>query len=112
MANCSVRQGDWTLVSEAPRPAKGAPAGAAGAPRWQLFDLKTDPGQSNDVAVAHPGTVAAMSKAYDAWWESVLPGMVNEDAPQPAENPFKTWFHQQFGPDASAGPDCALPTAK
>ncbi|MBU4460231.1 MAG: arylsulfatase, partial [Verrucomicrobia bacterium] len=112
MANCSVRQGDWTLVSEAPRPAKGSPAGAAGAPRWQLFDLKTDPGQSNDVAVAHPGTVAAMSKAYDAWWESVLPGMVNEDAAQPAENPFKTWFHQQFGSDASAAPGCALPAAK
>lgn len=106
MADCSVRHGDWTLVSEARKPARGA---AAGLPRWQLFNLKADPGQSNDVAAVHPTVVAKISGAYDAWWDSVVPCMVNEDAPQPAENPYATWFREQFGSDASAKPDNPLP---
>jgi arylsulfatase len=111
VTNCSVRHDHWTLVSTPARPKpKGfASVAADPEPEWQLFDLKADPGETTDVSAAHPDVVARMSKAYDAWWESVLPGMENENAPQPAENPYKTWFHEQFGPNASAKPDHPLP---
>src|SRR6202044_2318307 len=41
-ADCSVRRGQWTLVSDGP-PGKARDKG------WQLFDLTTDPGEQHDV---------------------------------------------------------------
>ncbi len=38
-----------------------------------------------------------MRRAYDAWWEEVLPLMVNEDAVGPKVNPFKERYWKQFG---------------
>lgn len=32
----------------------------------QLFDLRMDPGEQNDVAAAHPGVVERLKKAYDS----------------------------------------------
>ena len=86
-ANCAIRNSRWKLVSTAPK----------GAKAWQLFDLKTDPGEQNDVAAARPETVRELDLAYDAWWTSVQPQLVNEDAAIPAENPFRTLYRQQFG---------------
>lgn len=48
-----VAQGRWRLVN-----------------RDELYDLETDPGQRQDVAAAHPGVVAALRDAYEAWWET------------------------------------------
>jgi arylsulfatase len=125
--NCSVRTARWHLVNagaaraSAPRgqarAARTAPAGPASKPKeaivrsgpepmtpaWQLFDLQADPGQQADVAGAHPDVVKKLTAAYDAWWDSVQPMLVNEKAPLAAENPFKTLYLQQFG---------ALPGAK
>ena len=39
--------------------------------RPELFDIKTDPGQENDIADRHPQTVQALLKAYDGWWEGI-----------------------------------------
>jgi arylsulfatase A-like enzyme len=85
---CSVRDPGWQMVSDDNK----------GAKRWQLFDLKADPGEKTEVAAQHPEVVVRLEAAYDAWWASVQPQLVNEDAPLAAENPFKTLFNEQFGP--------------
>jgi arylsulfatase len=43
--NRALRKGDWKLVSLC------APAGTGD---WQLFDLKTDPGETRDLSAEHP----------------------------------------------------------
>ena len=48
--------------------------------------------------------VARLGQAYDSWWQSVQPDLVNENLDGPQENPFKAAFRKQFGPDATAAP--------
>ena len=45
--NCSVRNTRWTLVCTSP----------SGEKRWQLFDVKADPGEQTDVVAQHPEVV-------------------------------------------------------
>ena len=42
--------------------------------------------------------------AYDDWWQSVQPLLVNENVIGPKINPFKALYWKQFG----GGPDSAL----
>ena len=93
-AVCGVRNTRWHLVS----------AGKEGAKRWQLFDVKADVGETNDLAAQNPGVVEALKAAYEGWWDSVQPQLVNETATGPAVNPFKAQYWKQFG----GGPDAAL----
>lgn len=87
---CSVRDPRWHLVCDA----------KTGAKQWQLFDVKADPGEEADVAAKNPQVVARLEQAYDKWWESALPLMVNEDAVPPASNPFADLYAKQFGTDS------------
>ncbi len=41
----------------------------------ELFDLKTDPGQKNDIAAQHADVVAKMRAHYEQWWARVEPGL-------------------------------------
>ncbi len=86
-AQCSVRAPRWHLVCDA-RDGKKA---------WQLFDVKADPGEKTNVADQHPDVVKELDAAYDQWWESVQPGLVNEDAVGPKINPFNELYWKQFG---------------
>ncbi len=87
-AHCGVRSPRWHLVCDTQDRAK----------QWQLFDVKADPGETTDVAAKHPEVVKELDKAYDQWWESVLPGMVNEDAAlRPKVSPFQALYEKQFG---------------
>jgi arylsulfatase len=61
----------------------------------ELYDIANDPGCATNVMDKHPDAVARMRKAYDRWWNEVLPAMVNEDAPAAAENPFKVLYLKQ-----------------
>ena len=78
------------------------PAGYGGSE-----DVLQPEGARKDKKMADPTTlsprqiVAELDRSYDAWWSSALPLMVNENAPIPAENPFKTLYEQQFGTDAA-----------
>jgi len=92
-AHCSVRSSRWHLVCDTPK----------GAKQWQLFDVQADPGEQTDVADTHPEVLRELDPAYDAWWMSVLPGMVNEKAVGPKVNPFKELFEQQFGGQTKQG---------
>ncbi len=85
-AGCSVRVPRWHLVSE-----------GNGTARWQLFDLSADPGEKTNVADKFPDVVKKLDAEYDAWWASLPPYLVNEDAVGPKDNPFKELYVKQFG---------------
>ncbi len=95
--NCRIRAGRWQLVNVKNRP-----------DAWELYDLAADPGEQRNLAAAHPEVVTRLTRAYDAWWESVQGDLVNEDLDGPPENPFKTAFRKQFGPEATARPGVPL----
>jgi arylsulfatase A-like enzyme len=85
--HCSVRSTRWQMVSV-----------TKDKLRWQLFDVKADPGEKTDVAGKHPEVVKKLNAEYDKWWASLPPYLVNEDAVGPKENPFKVLYRKQFGP--------------
>jgi arylsulfatase A-like enzyme len=39
--------------------------------RWALYDLASDPFQSQDISANHPEIVARMSAHFEAWWKKV-----------------------------------------
>ncbi|MBF6327092.1 arylsulfatase [Nocardia transvalensis] len=51
------------------------------APRWQLFDVRTDPTELHDVAPQHPQKVAELARAWDeaAWRNTVFPLITRKD---------------------------------
>ncbi len=94
-ANCSIRNQRFHLVKNT-----------------ELYDLPADPGEKTNVADKHPEVVADLQKAYDQWWSEVLPAMVNEDAPVPKENPFKTAYNLQAQSPKGIPAWPVLPTAE
>jgi len=61
----------------------------------ELYDIGKDPGETVNVIDKYPEVVAKMRKAYDKWWDEVLPAMVNEDAPYAKDNPFRFLYLKQ-----------------
>ncbi len=62
----------------------------------QLYDIKADPGQQNDVATGHPQVVSRLTAFYDAWWQELLPTFSNDTAiylGHPADNPARLTSH-------------------
>jgi arylsulfatase len=70
------------------------------------------------VAAQHPEVVKELDAAYDQWWDSVQPQLVNENAVGPAVNPFKALYWKQFGGGPKEGdivttlPEKAKPAKK
>jgi arylsulfatase len=89
--NCSVRSSQFHLVCSS----------KTGAKKWELYDVKADPGEKTDLAAQQPEVVKKMEASYDRWWDAVRPDLVNEDAVGPKVNPFKERYWKQFG----RGPD-------
>jgi arylsulfatase len=83
---CRVRNTRFTMVSADPK----------GQKAWELFDLENDPGETTNALENHPQVAARLEAAYDEWWESIQPDLVNEDAVGPDVNPFKERFWKQF----------------
>ena len=46
----------------------------------ELYDLKTDPGETENVIAEHPEVVDQLRTVYDQWWTRMQPRLVNEDA--------------------------------
>jgi len=61
----------------------------------ELYDIENDPGETTNVIDKYPEVVAKMRKAYDQWWDEVLPAMVNEDVPYAKDNPFRVLYLRQ-----------------
>jgi arylsulfatase len=85
-AKCSVRTSQWHLVCD-----------SDGPKQWQLFDVTKDPSETMDVVNAQPDVLNKLDTAYDDWWQSLPPYLVNEDAVGPKMNPFKELYWKQFG---------------
>lgn len=83
---CSLRNSRFQMVSSKP----------SGEKSWELYDLVADPGQTTNVLDKFPEVVREFEAAYDAWWQSIQPGLVNENAVGPAVNPFKERYWRQF----------------
>jgi hypothetical protein len=45
----------------------------------ELYDLKTDPGETENVIAEYPEMVEQLRSKYHQWWTKVLPRLVNED---------------------------------
>ena len=56
--NRAVRLGDWKLVSE-------------GNTGWELYDMKSDRTELNDLAASNPEVLERMSQMYEDWAERV-----------------------------------------
>lgn len=86
--NCAIQNSRFTLVNNR-----------------ELYDLATDPGETKNVIAEHADVVATLRTAYDQWWDSVQPLLVNENVPNPPKiNPMKALYWKQFG----GGPDEAM----
>ena len=62
----------------------------------ELYDIKKDPGQKNNVAADHPEVVARLTKFYDDWWAELLPTFKQSTAiylGHPGENPARLTSH-------------------
>ncbi|GAB5444562.1 MAG: arylsulfatase [Fuerstiella sp.] len=62
----------------------------------ELYDIKTDAGQQQNVAEQHPDVVLELRKFYDAWWEELLPTFKQDTAiylGHPKENPARLTSH-------------------
>ncbi len=83
--NCAIQNARFALVNNE-----------------ELYDLKADPGEKNNVIAEHPDVVASLRAAYEKWWSETLPLMVNENVVGPKINPMKELYWKQFGgePDA------------
>ena len=94
-ANCSIRTPRWHLVSTkatSPNP----------KPAWELYDVTKDMAEKENLAAREPKVVATLAAAYDQWWSSLQPALVNEKAIGPRLNPFKEKYWQQFGGSPTA----------
>jgi arylsulfatase len=77
---CSVRNDQFQLVNNS-----------------ELYDLKNDPSEKQNVISEHPEVVAKLRAAYDQWWSEILPGLENENVTGPAVNPYRAAYFAQFG---------------
>ncbi|MDH3583705.1 MAG: arylsulfatase [Phycisphaerae bacterium] len=62
----------------------------------ELYDIKADPGQTKNVATAHPQVVERLTAFYDAWWEELVPTFKQDTAiylGHRGENPARLTSH-------------------
>jgi arylsulfatase A-like enzyme len=90
--HCRIRNSRFSLVNDT----------RDGGRNWELFDLHADYGEKNNIATKHPELVKEFETAYDRWWDSIQPFLVNEDVVGPKLNPFKELYWKQFGGGPSA----------
>lgn len=78
---CAVRTPNWRFVNNS-----------------ELYHIPKDPSETTDVAGDHPKVVARLRKAYDAWWDSAIPLMINEGLPRvsPEEQPLALRYAKQL----------------
>ncbi|MFC5051830.1 sulfatase-like hydrolase/transferase [Rubritalea spongiae] len=84
--NASIRHGDFQLVWN--------PKGEV-----ELYDLKKDLQQKQNIAAQHPEIVSTLKTTYDGWWKDVRPYMINDELENvPAEHkPYHERYRKAFG---------------
>lgn len=77
--DCGMRTARWRLINNK-----------------ELYDISADPGETKDVASAHPEVVEKMRQTYDVWWAETKPLMVNEGLPKVKVHPLHTRYERQL----------------
>jgi len=87
-ANCAVRSQRWRLVF----------SGRKGKLQTHLSDISADPGEATNVADQYPEVVKDLTAAYDQWWDSLGPLLVNEGLPKvaPEDHPLTVRYEKQL----------------
>ncbi len=83
-----MRQGDWKAVYLPTAPGGAAYSREAVLPaNWELFDLKSDPAESKDLAASEPARLKALIEAWNRYATDngvVLPPLSPPTAAKPA----------------------------
>ena len=66
--NFAARNQKWKLVSATGFGAETLPASG---PKFELFDMTSDPYEQHDLAAQHPDVVAKLKGEYEAWFKDV-----------------------------------------
>ena len=64
--------------------------------RKELYDMRSDPGQKENVFDKHPEVAKRLTAFYDAWWTELLPSFKNDTAiylGHAADNPARLTSH-------------------
>lgn len=84
-----IREGDWKLLN-----ATGfGSQNFVGEPKWELYNLREEPKETNNLADQRPEVLARLKKAYEEWYEDVSSTRPDNYAPPlvvigtPHENP-------------------------
>lgn len=70
----------------------------------ELYEIRVDPAQKDDVASDHPDVVDRLTNFYEAWWEELLPTFSDATAiylGHPAENPARLTSHDWITTDGT-----------
>jgi arylsulfatase B len=62
----------------------------------ELYNIKSDPGQKQNVAASHPQVVQRLTDFYNQWWTEIEPSFQNATAiylGHPADNPARLTSH-------------------
>ncbi|HTU25318.1 MAG TPA: arylsulfatase [Pirellulales bacterium] len=100
---CAVRTLRYKLLQ-----ASGRDEGKAFQPKWELYDLASDPGETRDIIELHPEVVDALKGAYEKWFDDVSS---TRGFPRPRiivgtshENPVTLTRQDWRGPQANWSP--------
>lgn len=105
-ARAAMRKGDWKIVHISK--AHGG-AGEANGDGWELFNVVEDPGETKDLAPAHPEKFAELLACWEeyvvecgvVWGEGAFnPGMGMEEAPELWDDEIelqKSWLGARAG---------------
>ncbi len=63
----AIRQGDWKLLRLTSDSAERNQPKPMDADRWELFDMSTDPGETNDLSAVHPEIVERLLILWDQY---------------------------------------------
>lgn len=100
--HCAVRSQRYKIVMSAANP-KELYTKASGPEETELFDMEKDPGESNNIAKAHPEIVNRMRSEYEAWFREVTRGLeppVRNVLGAPEANPTTLTGQDVRGPHA------------
>jgi len=61
----------------------------------ELYDVKNDPSEKENVIDRYPETARKMLSAYEAWWKKIRPLLINEDVPLAKTKPFVELYYKQ-----------------
>lgn len=63
----AVRKGDWKLLRLTTTPSERSQPLAERADEWELFDMRVDPGETNDLSAEFPEKVAELQQAWQGY---------------------------------------------